>query len=365
MSFVAELPDRCRSVLKAADRCVSEEATKQFLVLPFLNVLGYNVFDPEEVMPEHHADFSEKYKNRVDYVIVRDGVPIIGIEVKPKGADFSGDRGQLRSYFNACMTVKLGIITNGVRYECYADTDEPNIMDQNAFLTFDLSEIAKGEADSRALNGIEELTKARFDPQNLGTEARRKLLLGQFIGTLDSWQDRPTDALVRLLLDEGGFKGNKTGKVVDDCRDLAKQAINLFVNRLILRRVGVDNVSVAQAIEHAPAPEQSAIPASEGIITTETEIKAYEYVRRRLAFLIKEEELYNEIEHISYVDLKTTFKVYYKRPNAGSLFNLKEKSGGLMVFEFPALSNQIVETHKLSDIDKLLLDSFKIRVGGS
>jgi predicted type IV restriction endonuclease len=35
-----------------------------------LTTLGYDVANPDEVFPEHHADFSEKYQNKVDYAIL-------------------------------------------------------------------------------------------------------------------------------------------------------------------------------------------------------------------------------------------------------------------------------------------------------
>ena len=34
------------------EHLATEEATKNALVMPFINALGYNVFDPLEVVPE-------------------------------------------------------------------------------------------------------------------------------------------------------------------------------------------------------------------------------------------------------------------------------------------------------------------------
>ena len=84
--------------------------------------------------PEHHADFSEKYQNKVDYAILHHGVPVIALESKCVGAAMKDDSGQLRGYFNACPTVKLGILTDGLKYEFYANSDKPNMMDEAAFL---------------------------------------------------------------------------------------------------------------------------------------------------------------------------------------------------------------------------------------
>ena len=105
-----------------APRCVNEESTKLFLVLPFLSLLGYDVTNPDnEVCPEHNADFSEKYKNRVDFAILKSSsMPIIAIECKTLGMALRDERGQLRSYFNAAPTVKMGVITDGLVYEFYA-----------------------------------------------------------------------------------------------------------------------------------------------------------------------------------------------------------------------------------------------------
>ena len=38
----------------------TEEATKNAFVMPFIQALGYNVFDPTEVVPEFTADVGKK-----------------------------------------------------------------------------------------------------------------------------------------------------------------------------------------------------------------------------------------------------------------------------------------------------------------
>jgi hypothetical protein len=364
--FRARLAERCKQIIQSAERCATEEATKQFLVLPFLTELGYNVFNPGEVVPEHHADFSEKYKNRVDYAIFRDGTPIIAIEVKSAGAALEQDRGQLRSYFNACTTVKLGILTNGLIYECFADTDEPNIMDGTAFLSFDIRAIADYKADERTLAGIEELRRERFDPANVGTEARRKLLLGQFLAAFHRLRSEPTDDFVRLMIKETAYQGRVGARVLEEARDLVKQGFSLWVDQQILERVGLSEQAprvkeAAAAASEAPAATQPSEPLT---VLTQTEIDAFHYAQRRLAFLLEEESLFGEIAHLAFQDHQTTFRVYYKRPVAGGLFTLRENRDGSLVFTFPALDNLTVSTNikKLSDIDKPLLESFLKRV---
>ena len=137
LSVVAE---RSATIAKA---CKNEESTKLYLVLPVLGALGYNFSDPHEVQPEYAADFREEQANRVDFAIMRDGLPVIAVECKKTGSDLIGNRGQLRSYFSALLTVKLGILTNGMRFKFFVDCDEPNVMDEEPFV---LSERSQGTA---------------------------------------------------------------------------------------------------------------------------------------------------------------------------------------------------------------------------
>ena len=88
----------------------SEEAAKQYLILPFARqLLGYDPLDPDEIVPEAHASFSDKFKNKVDYAICIEGEPVIGVECKRTGQLGTADKGELRGYFNAVPSIKLGM----------------------------------------------------------------------------------------------------------------------------------------------------------------------------------------------------------------------------------------------------------------
>lgn len=366
--FRKVLPERCKQIVAAATRVnASEEATKQALILPFLAALGYDVFNPAEVTPEHHCDFGEKYKNRVDYAIMRDDAPVIAIEAKAAGAKLEDDRGQLRSYFNAARTVKLGVLTDGLIYECFADTDEPNMMDAAPFLRFDLRQIAEGKADERTLHGVESLRRDAFDPANVGAEARRRLLLSEFLATLKGWRESPSDDLVKLLVKEAGVQGNVTKRVIDESRDLVRQALGVFIDQAILERVGFADRPVVKIEQPAPPPAAPAkdvevdLGEANGVVTTETELRIYNHILRRLAFLVDDESLYHELDHVQYQDFRTTFTIYYKRPRAGMILNFKEFADGSYQFAFPALDRTIT-TRDLTEIDAPLLEAFMMRV---
>jgi hypothetical protein len=198
-----------------APRCVNEESTKLFLVLPFLSFLGYDDRNPDEVCPEHAADFSDKYKNRVDFAILKKGTPVIAIECKTLGIALKDERGQLRSYFNAAPTVKMGVITDGLVYEFYADSDEPNMMDQKAFLSIDMREVAKGKIEDSVDEGLRSLQKSNFDPDNIGAEAKRKLIFQSLVFQIGRFAEEPNEAFVRLLLQNAGVSHVRTKALAD------------------------------------------------------------------------------------------------------------------------------------------------------
>lgn len=169
---------------------------------------------------EHSADFSDKYRNRVDYAICRDSIPVIAVEVKTCGCDLTHDHGQIKSYFNAVPTIKLAMLTNGLEYQLYSDTIEQNIMDEKSFLKFSLRDIASGQLDDTTLGGVSNLKKDAFDPSAIGSKARENLMLNRFEKSIQSWTETPSDDLVRLFLRDADYGGRIMQRVLDEHRGL-------------------------------------------------------------------------------------------------------------------------------------------------
>ena len=119
----------------------TEEATKNALVMPFIAALGYDVFNPSEVVPEFHADIGTKKGEKVDYAILREGTPSILIECKKINVSLgNAETNQLYRYFTATQA-RIGVVTNGVQYDFYTDLDAPNKMDSRPFLSVDLLDL--------------------------------------------------------------------------------------------------------------------------------------------------------------------------------------------------------------------------------
>lgn len=365
------MSDDLRSKLKVfaermvtvASRCTNEESTKLFLILPFLSFLGYDTQNPDEVCPEHNADFSEKFKNRVDFAIMRAGSPIIAIECKTVGAALRDDRGQLRAYFNAALTIKMGVLTDGIVYEFYADSDEPNMMDQTAFLTLDMRELAKGKFENSVEEGIKSLQKGTFDPESIGVEARRKLIFRDFLQQIGCLAEAPTETFVKLLLQNAGVK-NVRAKSLIEYTDLAKSAFKTFVDLKILQRLDLPNKDAEPdkpATLSDPSPPQAVEKVDDGLIVSPLELAVFNYVKRRLAFLVTDDKLFEAIESVDFKNYKGKFVVFFKRVHAGRLFDFYDEGDAKYNFDFDELGGDI-STDKLADIDKVLLAAFVQRV---
>ncbi len=347
-----------------APRCVNEESTKLFLILPFLTFLGYDDRNPDEVCPEHGADFSEKYKNRVDFAILKNDKPVIAIECKTVGMPLKDERGQLRSYFNAAPTVKMGVITDGLIYEFYADSDEPNMMDMTAFLVLDLREVAKGKIENSVDEGLRSLQKSRFDPENIGAEAKRKLIFQNLVQQIAKLAEEPNEQFVRMLLQNAGLSHIRS-KALTEYIDLTRSAFREFVSIRILQLLDLPTKGL-EGDKSAIAPEAVAVEpplkADDGIVTTDTELEVFHYVKRRLSFLVKENTMFDEIANVEYRDYKGKFVVFYKKERAGRIFDFTEGGPKKYNFDFGQLTGGEISTDKLIEIDAVLSAIFSKRV---
>lgn len=242
-----------------------EEATKQALVLPMLEALGYDIWNPLEVCPEYEADFAVKksgQKEKVDYAILLDGVARIYIEVKPYKTDLTNHQGQLARYFNSTTTVSLGIITNGVEYRLYTDTGDPNIMDSEPFHIVNL------EHHEQGLETFAKFQKAVFSPsatRDFASELQYTSKMVNFFRTeLDIRELEPSDSLVRWVMSGPGmFDGRLTSNALDRFRPIVKTALQKVLREIVRR-------SVAALDEELLSPAHPNTILAEGQLTMPT-----------------------------------------------------------------------------------------------
>ena len=141
MDFIDQLRVLATRIANTKDMIQTEEATKTSMIMPLIQILGYNVFDPLEVTPELVADVGLKKGEKVDYAILRDGQPIMLFECKKAGAELNiSHAGQLFRYFHV-TAARFGVLTNGLVYKFFTDLEQPNKMDEKPFLEIDLLDI--------------------------------------------------------------------------------------------------------------------------------------------------------------------------------------------------------------------------------
>lgn len=354
-----------------ADKVKSEASTNTSLVQPFLAALGYDVGNPDEVFPEHHADYSQKYQNKVDYAILHQGVPVVAIESKRVGADMKDDSGQLRSYFHALQTVKLGILTDGLKYQFYADSDKEAVMDDTPFLRFDFAKIAKENSiDDNTLEGIAAIRKGSFNPEDVGAEAKRKLLFESVVGVLKKFKIEPSDDFITFILRQsevGGKISKITQKIIDANRELVRSAMEDFVAQEALSRFGYAPKDVVKTLPEpleatAAAPVAVSESGIEQNVPSDIEMKIFEYIKDRLFYLVRSEVLFQEVQKLLFRKTKATFRIYHGKPNIGSLLDCHEQKDGKVLLQFPALENKEMPYVASSELDESLLRSFTKRV---
>src|SRR5690606_29535035 len=100
MSLMPKLRAISERLSEVEGRLQTEEATKNALIMPFLQALGYDIFNPLEVVPEFVADVGIKKGEKVDYAIMRGGEPAILVECKGCAAPLTCHSSQLYRYFS-------------------------------------------------------------------------------------------------------------------------------------------------------------------------------------------------------------------------------------------------------------------------
>lgn len=364
--FRAALISFAERVQRVRAHIHNEEATKVALVLPFIAILGYDDRDPTEVAAEHAADFSEKYRNRVDYAVLKDMQPVIAVECKCLGNGKKDDRGQLKAYFNACRTVKLGVLTDGIVYEFFVDSQEPNMMDDDPFLVVDFEKVAKAQISETVIGGLYDFTKSRFDPDTISENARRSITHRAFFDYLSEQFHSPSIEFTRFLLKENDIKHVRQN-AIDGYRAIAKAAFDDVFTSNVLKRLDITTAPpkapARTEVEPLAIPDTSAGTDKEAV-TTEGELRAFEAVRRRLAYLSSgRDDLFDAIGKITYRDYQGKMAVFYMQERKGRLLDIMENRDGTIRFSI-ADGGEGGPVTELAAIDVRLKTLFERRVAG-
>ncbi len=202
---------------------MTEEATKNALIMPFLMLLGYDVFNPDEVIPEYVCDVAGKKGEKIDYVVMHDGEPVILIEAKRAGLKLQKQQqGQLYRYFSTSHC-RLAILTNGNTYNFYSDINSPNVMDDDPFLSFDIL----NDDEELFLSSLEQFHKNKFNIKEILSKAVFLKYVKVVEQTLKQDLVSPSDELVKYFLSRPEIKtgGRITTQIIEKHRAATAEAM--------------------------------------------------------------------------------------------------------------------------------------------
>ena len=262
----------------------TEEATKNALVMPIINALGYNVFDPLEVIPEFTADVGTKKGEKVDYAIVIDGKPMILIECKTVGSTLSiNHASQLYRYFSV-TEARFAILTNGINFWFYTDIDAPNRMDEKPFFEFSMHDVTE-----RSVDELKKFARSTFNLDNILSNASELKYMKQLKKTFAEELESPSEEFVRLLtarVYSGTFRSHVkeqfTGLVKRASREFIRDEVNARLKNALEGNGGGQPLVYEEprAAAEQPADDEA---ESEGVVTTPEEMEAFHIVRAILA----------------------------------------------------------------------------------
>ena len=280
MSFAEKLIQFAATVQQRKSACSTEEATKHSLILPVIQMLGYDIFDPTEVVPEVDCDL-KKSGDKVDYIIQRNGHHSLIVECKHWNKNLDNYVSQLGAYY-AASEARFGILTNGIVYRFYADLEKSHLMDDKPFWVVDM-----GNLDETAAERLGMFRKDVFDVDRILQVANSNRLTKRLNEVVAQELAEPSRELL-LHFAKLVYGYSPSQKMRDQFRPLLQSAINEYLNN---RKVDIQQQPSITATEQGSECD-----------TTEDELEAYSIVRDILKDTVA-------TERVTYADFKTYFTI--------------------------------------------------------
>lgn len=289
MEFAEDVKVRSeRFARRATDHNIeTEEATKNSFVLPFIQMMGYNIFEPDEVVPEFTADIGTKKGEKVDYALMHDGSPSILIECKKVGSTFGeAELSQLMRYFTV-TDARFGILTDGLIYRFYSDLDEQNLMDARPFFTFDMRDFT--DQDVRTLKTF---TKDEFEIDKALPAARRTKFLTSIKQVLREELSEPTERFLEFM--RGSiYEGRQTSRIRSELDPLIRDVCKRFIDEEVQVRI---NAVLTDRKETESEPKDDSTTESEPPDDIEESgDSADEFIQQELAAFKKVRSLLDDV----------------------------------------------------------------------
>lgn len=327
---------------------INEELTKNALIMPFIRALGYDIFDPMEVVPEYSAAIGEYKDARVDYAILsEEGNPIIIFECKAYGSELDAKKcNQLMWYFHG-TEAKVAILTDGNRYQFYSDLEEQNKMDSKPYM-----ELVLEKLDPTIIPELKKLAKGTFNVEDAMTSASVMKYTREFKRVMGEQLNAPDEDFLRFFLRQC-YDGQITQSVRERFTPILKDALNLFIKDKINERLqnALDQEQVKAQKEEDTDLENTNEADDQEVITTDDEKQAYYIVKSILVgagvdpelILLKDYKLFCNITYKNSYNI--ILRLYFNKEPYKVSFVIKDENG--------KKSEEKIDIANLSEIYKL------------
>ncbi len=327
-------------VAKMKEQTLTEEATKTALIMPFLQALGYDVFNPSEVVPEFDADIPGlKRGEKVDYAVLKDGTPRILIECKHWKQKLEIHEGQLLRYFHVTKA-KFSIITNGVVFRFFTDLFEPNKMDEKPFLEFDITTIGDAQIEE-----LKKFHKSYFDEATITSAANELIYTNGIKQLLTNELKAPSDDFVKYFAQKT-YPGRLTQNVLSWFSDLVKRSSQQVLSDMINERLASAMKQTSQEEKSAEEASAKEVEAEKSPLeTTEEEMEGYYIVKAICRQVV-------DASRIAHRDAQTYFAILLDDNNRKPICRLYLNRGKKHIETFEIKGGSKKEINTIDDIYK-------------
>lgn len=296
MDFNEKIRDFISRIEIIKDTLATEEATKTALIMPFFQLLDYDVFNPTEFIPEFTADIGVKKGEKVDYAIIRNGKPVIIIEAKSVTDKLKKHDTQLMRYFSV-TDARFAILTNGINYKFFTDLEQPNMMDEKPFLEINLLDI-----DDNEILQLKKFAKNTFNIETISSTASNLKYIDNINNRLKEELAEPSDEFVRFMINDF-YDGVKNKNVVDRFRPIVKKALSQFATDFMNEKIQI--ALGENALTSSNNITKNNIEKETSKVLTKEELEALETIREILSDIVNKED-------ITYKSTKSYFGINYK-----------------------------------------------------
>lgn len=304
MDFIDQIKAISQQIEKLKAQIQNEQATKTAFIMPFIQALGYNVFNPMEVAPEFTADVPGVKGEKVDYAIIKDNKPIILMECKSCNENLEHPKhsSQLHRYFHV-TEAKFSILTNGIIYRFYTDIEKSNVMDNKAFFEFNMLNFSDSD-----VNELKRFSKSTFDLNELSDVAQNLLYTKEIKRIMAEQLAEPSPDFVKFFASKV-YSGTMRATVVDKFIEITKRSLKDFVNERITDRLksAIDLPEISTeltTLDNSQITESTIneLSKEEQIVTTQEELEAFYIVKSILRDSV-------DIKRIKYKDTISYFGI--------------------------------------------------------